>query len=62
MQSNHFPLGWDEERVQRLLAYYENQSAEETIAEDEIAFLARNDWDLDPDDISEKDINCDDNE
>lgn len=48
--------------MQRLLAYYENQSEEEVISEDEIAFLGQNDWDFHPYDISEKDINCDDNE
>jgi hypothetical protein len=33
-----FPPGWDEERVQRVLAHYETQTAEEAVAEDEAAF------------------------
>lgn len=33
-----FPRDWDEERVQRLLALYEEQSEEEAVAEDEAAF------------------------
>lgn len=35
---NRFPPGWDEERVQRLIARYENQTEEEAVAEDEAAF------------------------
>ena len=33
-----FPSGWDEERVQRVLAYYESQTEEEAVAEDEAAY------------------------
>jgi len=33
-----FPPGWDEERVRKVLAHYENQSEEEALAEDEAAF------------------------
>ena len=33
-----FPPGWDEERVKRLLEYYETQSEDEAIAEDKAAF------------------------
>ena len=33
-----FPLGWDEERVQKTLAHDEAQSADEAVAEDEAAF------------------------
>jgi len=33
-----FPPGWDEERVRRVLAHYENQSEEEALAEDEAAY------------------------
>ena len=33
-----FPLGWDEERVRRVLAHYEQQTEEEAVAEDEAAF------------------------
>jgi hypothetical protein len=32
---NKFPDGWDEGRVQRLLAHYGEQTAEEAVAEDE---------------------------
>lgn len=38
MKQSKFPPGWDEERVQRVLAHYENQSEEEALAEDEAAF------------------------
>lgn len=37
MKQTKFPAGWDEERVRRLLASYENQSEGETVAEDEAA-------------------------
>lgn len=33
-----FPPGWDEERVQKVLAHYESQSEEQAVAEDEAAF------------------------
>jgi hypothetical protein len=32
-----FPPGWDEKRVQRVLAHYEEQTVEEAVAEDEAA-------------------------
>ena len=35
-----FPPGWDEARVRRLIDYYEGQSEQEAIAEDEAAFSA----------------------
>jgi hypothetical protein len=38
MSVNKFPLDWDEERVERVLAHYEEQSEEEAISEDEAAF------------------------
>lgn len=38
MKENHFPPGWDEARVQRVLRHYERQSEEEAVAEDEAAF------------------------
>jgi len=38
MSEQRFPPGWDEERVQRLLARYESQSEHEAVAEDEAAF------------------------
>jgi len=37
MQKN-FPPGWDEDRVKRVLAHYEEQTEEEAVAEDEAAF------------------------
>ena len=36
--SAHFPPGWDEERVRKVLEHYESQSEDEAIAEDEAAF------------------------
>jgi hypothetical protein len=38
MAKSSFPAGWDEERVQRVLAHYETQSEAEAVAEDEAAF------------------------
>ena len=38
MREKEFPSGWDEERVKRVILYYEQQSDEEAIAEDEAAF------------------------
>ena len=35
---NKFPPGWDEERVRQVPAHYENQSDDEAIAEDEVAY------------------------
>jgi len=36
-----FPTGWDEDRVKRVLAHYEEQTAEEAVAEDEAAYEAQ---------------------
>ncbi len=36
--SNKFPPGWNEERVRRVLAHYEQQTEDEAVAEDEAAF------------------------
>lgn len=41
MRKNQFPPGWDEERVHRILAHYEKQTEEESVAEDELAFKKR---------------------
>jgi len=41
MTNKHFPPGWDEERVRRVLAHYETQIEEEAVAEDERAFEER---------------------
>ncbi len=33
MSDSSFPKGWDEDRVRRVLRYYEEQSADEAVAE-----------------------------
>ncbi len=38
MTPSKFPPGWDEERVQKVLAHYEEQTEIEAVAEDEAAF------------------------
>ena len=38
MKQSTFPPGWNEERVERVLAHYAPQSEEEAVAEDEAAF------------------------
>jgi hypothetical protein len=38
MSESKFPVGWDEERVRRVLVHYERQTPEEAAAEDEAAF------------------------
>ena len=35
MKKSMFPAGWDEGRVKRLLASYEAETEEETVAEDD---------------------------
>jgi type II secretory pathway component PulC len=42
MKKNTFPPGWDEKRVERVLAHYETQTEEEAVAEDEAAFEGHN--------------------
>lgn len=37
MSESKFPAGWDAERVQRLIDYYEGLSEDEQVAEDEAA-------------------------
>jgi len=37
MKQIKFPPGWDEERIRRVLAHYEQQTEEEAVAEDEAA-------------------------
>ena len=37
MTQNKFPPGWDEERVQSVIDYYENQTEDEAVAEAEAA-------------------------
>ena len=38
MKQSKFPQGWDEERVCRVVAHYEQQTEEEAVAEDEASF------------------------
>lgn len=38
MKQARFPRGWDEARVRRVLAHYEQQTEDEAVAEDEAAF------------------------
>ena len=38
MTDTKYPPGWDEERVKRVLAHYEQQSDEEAVAEDEATY------------------------
>lgn len=38
MRQSDFPPGWDEERVLRVLAHYEEQTEAEAVAEDEAAY------------------------
>ena len=38
MSQQAYPPGWDEERVKRVLAHYEQQREEQAVAEDEAAF------------------------
>jgi hypothetical protein len=38
MKKANFPKGWDEERVQHLIAHYEQQSEDEAVAEDEAVY------------------------
>jgi hypothetical protein len=42
MSESKFPLGWDEERVRRVLEHYEQQTPEQALAEDEAAFENQN--------------------
>jgi clan AA aspartic protease len=37
MRQNKYPSGWDEDRVRKVMAHYEQQSEEEAVAEDEAA-------------------------
>ena len=38
MKKPEFPPGWDEGRVRKVLAHYEDQSEEEAVAEGEAAY------------------------
>jgi hypothetical protein len=37
-QDKKYPPGWDEDRVRRVIAHYDQQNEEEAVAEDEAAF------------------------
>ena len=37
MRQDRFPPGWDEARVRKVLAHYEEQTEDEAVAEDEAA-------------------------
>lgn len=41
MTNKHFPTGWNEERVRRVLSHYEKQTDMEAAAEDEVAFKGK---------------------
>ena len=41
MTNKHFPSGWDEERVRRVLSHYEQQTDEQAADEDEAAFKGK---------------------
>lgn len=41
MKQSKFPPGWDEERVHKVLTYYEEQTEEEAVAEDEASIEDR---------------------
>ena len=38
MKQSKFPAGWDEKRLQRVLKHYEQQTEEESVAEDEASY------------------------
>lgn len=38
MPQSKFPIGWDEEKVRSVLDYYEAQTEDEAVAEDEVSF------------------------
>ncbi len=40
MTQKKYPPGWDKARVERVVRYYESQTEEEAIAEDEAVFEA----------------------
>jgi hypothetical protein len=42
MKKSKFPPGWNEKKVRKVLAHYEEQSEEEALAEDEAAYEDEN--------------------
>jgi hypothetical protein len=39
-RAQDFPHGWDEKKVRKVIAHYENQTEDEAVAEDEAAYEA----------------------
>ena len=42
MINSNFPEGWEEKRVKNVIAFYENQTEEQAVAEDEAAYQDKN--------------------
>ena len=42
MKQSKFPKAWDDNKVQAVLAHYENQSGEDAVLEDELASKVKN--------------------
>ncbi len=38
MKQSKFPPNWDDKRIRKVIAHYEQQTEDEAIAEDEVAF------------------------
>ena len=43
MNDNKFPSGWDEEKIKKVLAHYNEQTEDEAVAEDEAGVESRDD-------------------
>lgn len=43
MSDSRFPPGWDEKRVRDVLDFYERQTDDEAVAEDEVAYESETD-------------------
>jgi hypothetical protein len=41
MKKNHFPPGWTEDKIKKVIKHYEGQSPDEAAAEDEAAYKDR---------------------
>ena len=41
MKKNQFPKDWDENRVKKVIAHYENQTEDEALSEDKAAWHER---------------------
>ena len=42
MINSNFPEGWEEKHVKNVIAFYENQTEEQAVAEDEAAYQDKN--------------------